>query len=150
MAAISTGVPQDENSLKNKSLCITRLKDLTDRRESEETMPNKVTETVHSTLDRDLLIELRTILTDFKLQTEKQFNRLNLDNADHETRLRKLEDLVIQIDPISRHAFYDEMLKEWDNFKIRWQIYNRQLLWLISLVSGVVSSIMTIYISKWL
>lgn len=84
-------------------------------------MPNE-SGTTFGRADRDLLIELRTLVTiqgaDIKSLTDMTQKQI----SEHEIRIRKLEEDQIKYDPAPRILRYDKMLSEWESLKSNWKL----------------------------
>lgn len=94
--------------------------------------------------DHDVLIEVRTILVTSLNEMRNEMRDLRraneTQNLEHDNRLRKLEDMALQLDPIKKHEKYDDVVTWTEEFRARWKVYATIAGGIIAFVSTIVSA----------
>lgn len=96
--------------------------------------------------DHDLLIEHSVLLREIKTEIQEMRDGNAAKLVDHESRIRKIEDLILSINLLERIKKGDELLGWLVDFRTRWKVYAT----IFGLVIGVVTSILTTLIIKQL
>ena len=98
--------------------------------------------------DHDLLVEHSVVLRDGFARLDLRMKELGDGTAskllDHDIRIRKIEDLILSINPVERIKTGDAMMSWVNDFRSRWRVYVA----ISSIVISILVTILTTFIIK--